>query len=87
VQNVDARVATDTDELRNKLLQQISRPVLWTSCVQTMVGHGVTRLAECGPGRVLAGLVKRIDKNVEALNLGSLDGFDAALAAERAANG
>jgi [acyl-carrier-protein] S-malonyltransferase len=87
VQNVDARIATDVEELRYKLLQQISKPVLWTSCVQTMVGQGVTRLAECGPGRVLAGLVKRIDKNVEALSLGSLDGFESALAAERAAHG
>jgi [acyl-carrier-protein] S-malonyltransferase len=82
VQNVDATVATDVEALRAKLLAQISQPVLWTACVQTMAARGVTRLAECGPGRVLAGLVKRIDRNVEALNIGSVDGLEAALAAE-----
>jgi [acyl-carrier-protein] S-malonyltransferase len=87
VQNVDATVAGSVDELRAKLLAQISQPVLWTACVQGMVARGVTRLAECGPGRVLAGLVKRIDRDVEALGLGSLEGLQAALAVEGGANG
>jgi [acyl-carrier-protein] S-malonyltransferase len=86
VQNVDASVAQDVDALRAKLLAQISQPVLWTACVQAMAGRGVTRLAECGPGRVLAGLVKRIDRNVEALSLGSVEGLEAALAGEGAAH-
>jgi [acyl-carrier-protein] S-malonyltransferase len=86
VQNVDASVAEDVEALRAKLLAQISQPVLWTACVQAMAGRGVTRLAECGPGRVLAGLVKRIDRNVEALSLGSLEGLEAALAGEGAAH-
>lgn len=80
VQNVDARVAQTVDELRGKLLAQISQPVLWTSCVQAMVALGVTQLAECGPGRVLAGLIKRIDKDVDTLGLGALDGLEQALA-------
>jgi [acyl-carrier-protein] S-malonyltransferase len=86
VQNVDARVPATVEELREKLLAQISSPVRWTACVQAMAAYGVSHLAECGPGRVLAGLVKRIDKNVEALNLGSLDGLESALAQEGAAH-
>lgn len=82
VQNVDARVAADLDELRRKLLEQISRPVLWTACVQTMVQQGITSMVECGPGRVLAGLIKRIDKSVETHNVGSLDGLNSALGRE-----
>lgn len=80
VHNVDGAVAGDVAELRRKLLEQISRPVLWTRCVQTMAGSGVTRMVECGPGRVLAGLIKRIDKSIDTHSIGSVDGFSAALA-------
>lgn len=79
VQNVDASVASSAADLRHKLLEQMSRPVLWTACVQAMAGRGVDRLVECGPGRVLAGLVKRIDKNLEAESIGTLDGLRGAL--------
>ncbi len=79
VQNVDAAVAEDLDSLRRKLLEQISRPVLWTACVRTMVDRGVTRMVECGPGRVLSGLIKRIDKSVDTASLGSAEGLDDAL--------
>lgn len=82
VQNVDAQVAGDVESLRRKLLEQISQPVLWTGCVRTMVSQGVDVMAECGPGRVLAGLIKRIDKSVDTLGLGSLDGLNAALQSE-----
>jgi [acyl-carrier-protein] S-malonyltransferase len=79
VQNVDAAVAASVRELRQKLLEQMARPVLWTACVQAMAGRGVDRLVECGPGRVLSGLVKRIDKSLEAESIGSLDGLRGAL--------
>lgn len=80
IHNVDASVAAGVDELRRKLLEQISRPVLWTQCVQAMVARGVSRTAECGAGRVLSGLIKRIDKSVDVDHLGSLEGLRAALA-------
>lgn len=82
VQNVDAAVAADVDAVRHKLLEQISRPVLWTACVHAMVGRGATTMIECGPGRVLGGLIKRIDKSVETGSLGSLDGLHEALGKE-----
>ena len=65
VQNVEARVETDLDDIRQALVRQLYLPVQWTRCVQTLVGLGVTRVAECGPGKVLAGLNKRIDKQLD----------------------
>ena len=76
VQNVDAAVTTSLDQLREKLLQQLAEPVLWTRCIQTMVSMGVEHIIECGPGRVLSGLVKRIDKSLTSGNLGTLDGLN-----------
>jgi [acyl-carrier-protein] S-malonyltransferase len=83
IHNVDAAVAGDTADLRRKLLEQISRPVLWTACIEAMVQAGVSRLVECGPGRVLGGLVKRIDKSVETVSAGTLDGLHEALGREQ----
>jgi [acyl-carrier-protein] S-malonyltransferase len=82
VQNVDAAVSDDVAGVRRKLLEQISRPVLWTACVEAMAARGVTRLVECGPGRVLSGLIKRIDKSLATDHLGTLDGMRAALGQE-----
>jgi [acyl-carrier-protein] S-malonyltransferase len=79
LQNVDAQVAENLSGLRDRLLQQMSQPVQWTDCVRAMADRGITMMAECGPGRVLAGLIKRIDKSVDTLNLGSLDGLKGAL--------
>lgn len=83
IHNVDASVAADVTDLRRKLLEQISQPVLWTRCIQAMVQRGVGRLVECGPGRVLGGLVKRIDKTVDTASLGTLDGLHGALGKEQ----
>lgn len=80
IHNVDAGEARDVAELRAKLLAQISRPVLWTACVQAMAARGVTRLVECGPGRVLSGLIKRIDPAIATSAVGTLDGLREGLA-------
>ena len=65
VQNVDARVEADLDAIRQALVRQLFLPVQWTRCVQALAGLGVTRVAECGPGKVLSGLNKRIDKQLD----------------------
>ena len=52
----------------------------WTECVQALAASGSTRFVECGPGKVLAGLVKRIDKSLDARAIGAPVDFDAALA-------
>jgi len=64
VHNVDAKVAESADEIRSKLVTQLHKPVLWTSTVQAMSASGVEKLIEAGPGKVLAGLTRRIDKSL-----------------------
>lgn len=80
VQNVDAQVHEGTDAIRDALVRQLYLPVQWTGCVQALSARGVTRIAECGPGKVLTGLARRIDKSLEARALGTVADFDAALA-------
>ena len=65
IQNVNASVATELDGLKNNLVEQLYSPVLWTQSLQLMVKEGVTDFVECGPGKVLAGLVKKIDRSLE----------------------
>jgi len=64
VHNVHARTEADPTRIRELLVEQIHSPVRWTSCVGAMVERGVTRLVECGPGKVLSGLARRIDKSL-----------------------
>ncbi|MGO1541379.1 MAG: ACP S-malonyltransferase [Luteimonas sp.] len=80
VQNVDAEVHEGAHAIRDALVRQIYLPVQWTGCVQALAARGATRVAECGPGKVLAGLCKRIDRSLEARPLGTPGDFDAALA-------
>ena len=62
--NVDADYASTTEEMKLKLVEQLHKPVLWTSIVQKMKNSGVEKLIEAGPGKVLAGLTRRIDKSL-----------------------
>jgi [acyl-carrier-protein] S-malonyltransferase len=71
VQNVDAKVHAGLPEIRDALVRQLYLPVRWTGCVQALAAGGATRVAECGPGKVLTGLVKRIDKSLDARPLGT----------------
>ena len=65
--NVDASYADDVNEIKLKLVEQLSKPVLWTSSVKKMKQLGVEKLIELGPGKVLAGLTRRIDKSLSSL--------------------
>ncbi|GMG88291.1 ACP S-malonyltransferase [Biformimicrobium ophioploci] len=69
VHNVHAETETDPAAIKAIMIEQIFKPVRWTSCVQKMAGAGVSQLVECGPGKVLAGLAKRIDKGLSAYNV------------------
>ncbi|ULU27925.1 ACP S-malonyltransferase [Dyella terrae] len=80
VQNADARSHGTLDDIRGALQRQLYLPVRWTECVQALVAGGATRVAEAGPGKVLAGLIKRIDKSVEARAIGTPVELDAARA-------
>ena len=81
VQNVDARVHDGIGSILDALVRQLYQPVQWTACVQTLAAAGTTRIAECGPGKVLTGLARRIDKQIEVRALGEPADFDAALEA------
>lgn len=80
VQNVDAQIHHGGASIREALVGQLYQPVRWTQCVQALAARGVTRIAECGPGKVLTGLAKRIDKGIEARAIGTPAEFDAARA-------
>ncbi|MDR7192754.1 ACP S-malonyltransferase [Luteimonas terrae] len=80
VQNVDATVHESVDAIRDALVRQLYLPVQWTRCIEALSARGVVRIAECGPGKVLTGLVKRIDKSIETRALAAPDDFDATLA-------
>lgn len=80
VHNVDAAVHQGTAAISEALVKQLYLPVQWTGCVQQLAAMGVTCVAECGPGKVLTGLIKRIDKSIDGRALGTLADFDAALA-------
>ena len=71
IQNVDAEVHDTVQSIRDALVRQLYLPVQWTGCVQALAARGVVRIAECGPGKVLTGLVKRIDKNIDARAIGT----------------
>ena len=79
IQNVDAEVHEGIDSFRGALVRQLYLPVQWTGCVQALSARGVTRIVECGPGKVLAGLVKRIDKSLDARSIGTSADFASAL--------
>jgi len=77
VNNIDVAVETDPDRIRDALYRQAFGPVRWVECVQAMKAQGIHTLVECGPGKVLAGMVKRIDADMTGLPL-----FDPASMAE-----
>ncbi len=65
IQNVDAQISTDAASVRARLIEQIYAPVQWVDCVRRAMAEGATTLVECGPGKVLAGLAKRIDRGLK----------------------
>lgn len=81
VHNYDADITANVEDLRSALVRQVEAPVRWVETVQKIAAMGATALLECGPGAVLTGLNKRIDKQIAAFALGEPTGFDEALAA------
>ncbi len=80
LQNADAKAHAGIEFIRAALERQLYMPVLWTDTVQSLVRNGTTRICECGPGKVLAGLCKRIDKSIDARALGTPADLKQALA-------
>jgi [acyl-carrier-protein] S-malonyltransferase len=76
VANFDAKPNTDASRVKELLVHQVDGPVRWEESVRRMVEHGVTHAVEIGPGKVLAGLVKRIAKDVKVLSVGDAVSLD-----------
>jgi [acyl-carrier-protein] S-malonyltransferase len=69
INNIEVAVETDADRIRAALYEQAFGPVRWVECVQAIKARGLTTVVECGPGRVLAGMVKRIDPELTGVPL------------------
>jgi len=82
INNVDVIAETDANKIRDALVRQLYKPVRWVEVIQKMSSEGVDELVECGPGRVLIGLNKRIDKSMSAAAVFDPASFDKALASE-----
>ncbi|MGE4339865.1 MAG: ACP S-malonyltransferase, partial [Pigmentiphaga sp.] len=69
INNVDVAVQQDADAIRDALYRQAFGPVRWVECVQALKARGVTHVIECGPGKVLAGMTKRISPELIGASL------------------
>ena len=79
ISNVDAQPHRKAEEIRRLLIRQVSEPVMWTQCMVTLVQAGCQQFMECGPGKVLTGLVKRIDRSVTCTPLEEPENLNLAL--------
>jgi [acyl-carrier-protein] S-malonyltransferase len=69
VNNVDAEVVSSANEAREGLIRQVSLPVRWEACMRELLDLGVSTFVEVGPGRVLSGLLRQIDRSVHCFNV------------------
>ncbi len=81
VQNVSATMQQTPQAIKQSLVEQLYRPVLWVDCVNSMVDQGVEQVIECGPGKVLSGLNKRISRQLNVASIGDLSGLEKSLSA------
>lgn len=85
INNVDVCIVDDPAAIKDALVRQAAAPVRWVETVNRMAEMGVTHVVECGPGKVLAGLTRRINANLQGLALADRSSLEQALAAVRAA--
>ncbi len=76
VSNVNAKPVTDTNEIKNNLAQQVTSSVLWVDSIKFMIEDGVDTFIEFGPKKVLAGMLKKIDKNVKVISIDTIETFE-----------
>jgi [acyl-carrier-protein] S-malonyltransferase len=79
INNVDVKIETETSIIRDALVRQLYSPVRWTETIQLLIDKNITTMVECGPGKVLSGLNKRIDRNISAMITTDLAGFNKSL--------
>ena len=85
INNVDVTIESAPAGIKDALVRQAASPVRWVEIIQKMAAMGVTHIVECGPGKVLAGLTKRIDGNLQGFALADRASLEQALAAVRSA--
>lgn len=85
VNNVDVREEREAARIKDALVRQAASPVRWVETIRRLAQQGVTHVLECGPGKVLAGLVKRIDGNLQGIALADAASLEQALAAVKGA--
>lgn len=81
VQNVNGEIQKDVAGIQTSLIEQLYKPVQWTSCIKTIVTQEITQIIECGPGKVLSGLIKRIDRQISCFPISDQASLDKALEA------
>ena len=85
INNVDVKIESDPARIKDALVRQAASPVRWVEIIRAMAEQGVTHVVECGPGKVLAGLVKRIDPRMQGLAAADRASLELALAAIKGA--
>jgi [acyl-carrier-protein] S-malonyltransferase len=85
INNVDVAIESDAGRIKDALTRQAYSPVRWVETIRKMAASGVTHVVECGPGKVLAGLTKRIDGGLQSFALADRDSLEQALAAIKGA--
>jgi len=84
--NIDATTRSDTTMIKIALAEQLYQPVQWIATIEKMRDEGITHIIEGGPGKVLSGLIKRIDRTIETLPVSDLPSLEKALEATRELN-
>lgn len=79
ISNVDASYHENPASIRAALVRQLTQPVKWQQCVEQMAADGIARFVEFGPGRVLTGLMRKIDRSLSAINISTAEGAAAGL--------
>jgi [acyl-carrier-protein] S-malonyltransferase len=81
IANIDAQYYKSADTIRKGLVQQLIQPILWQKCMEKLLAEGVQEFYEIGPGRVLTGLMKRINRKTRVTNISSADSLSALISA------
>lgn len=79
INNVDVRIESDPDLIKDALVRQLCNPVQWVKTINKMTADGVDTVVECGPGKVIAGLIKRIDRNMAVFATTTSESIDKAI--------
>jgi [acyl-carrier-protein] S-malonyltransferase len=76
IANIDADYYQSTEKIRQGLTKQLTCPILWQKCMEKLLADGVEKFYEIGPGRVLTGLMKRINRKIKVINISSLQAIN-----------